>query len=94
MVKAGYDVVAASSNPQTRNIPDEQLLEAATADQRVVVTENIADFIHIASRLIRDGHRHPGILLTHPDKFNRSQSSYPGSLIRALKAFQIGRAHV
>jgi predicted nuclease of predicted toxin-antitoxin system len=87
LVKAGYDVVAASSNPHTRNIPDEQLLEAATADQRVVVTENIADFIPLASRRIRDGHRHPGILLTHPDRFNRSRSSYPGSLIRALKAF-------
>ena len=30
------------------------------------------------------------LLLTHPDKFNRSRSSYPGSLIRALKAFLNG----
>ena len=49
--------------------------------------ENVADFIPLGSQWIRDGHRHPGILLAHPDKFNRSRSSYPGSLIQALKAF-------
>jgi hypothetical protein len=90
LAKAGFDVVAAGSQAHTRNITDAELLEAATADDRVVVTENIADFVLLATQWAADGRRHPGVLLTHPDKFKRSKSSYPGSLMRALKAFLEG----
>jgi predicted nuclease of predicted toxin-antitoxin system len=85
LAKAGFDVVAASSQAHTRNITDEELLAVATADNRVIVTENIADFAPLAAHWAADGRTHPGIILTHPDKFNRSRASYPGSLIRALK---------
>jgi predicted nuclease of predicted toxin-antitoxin system len=44
LVKAGFDVVAASGHEHTRNVTDEELLAVATADDRVIVTENIADF--------------------------------------------------
>ncbi len=87
LVKAGFDVVAASSQEHTRNITDEGLLALATADHRVIVTENIADLTPLSARWAADGRTHPGIILTHPDKFNRSRASYPGSLIRALKLF-------
>jgi hypothetical protein len=87
LVKAGFDVVAASSHETTRNITDEELLTAATADNRAIVTENIADFIPLAARWAADRRAHPGIIVAHPEKFNRRRSSYPGSLVRALKAF-------
>jgi predicted nuclease of predicted toxin-antitoxin system len=87
LVKAGFDVVAASSQDHTRNITDEDLLAVATDDDRVIVTENIADFAPLAARWAADGRKHPGIIVTHPAKFNRSRASYPGSLIRALKVF-------
>jgi predicted nuclease of predicted toxin-antitoxin system len=87
LVKAGFDVVAASSQENTRNIVDEELLTAAAADNRAIVTENIADFIPLAARWAADRRAHSGIILTHPERFNRRRSSYPGSLVRALKAF-------
>lgn len=87
LIKSGFDVVAASEQEGTRNITDEQLLSAATADGRAVVTENVADFIPLASRWAGEGRHHVGIIVTHPARFNRSRSSYPGSLVRALKAF-------
>jgi hypothetical protein len=87
LVKAGFDVVAASSQEHARNITDEELLAVATADDRVIVTENIADFTPLAAHWAADGRKHPGIIRTHPDRFNRSRASYPGSLIRALKVF-------
>lgn len=87
LVKAGFGVVAASRHEHTRNITDEELLAVATADHRVIVTENIADFAPLAAHWAAEGRRHFGIILTHPGKFNRSQASYPGSLLRTLKAF-------
>jgi predicted nuclease of predicted toxin-antitoxin system len=90
LVKAGFDLVALSSQPHTRNITDEELLDIAAADQRVLVTENVADFIVLATCWAADQRRHHGIVLTHPGKFNRSRTSYPGSLIRALGAFLKG----
>jgi predicted nuclease of predicted toxin-antitoxin system len=87
LVKVGFDVVAGSSQPHTRNITDEELLEVAAADRRVLVTENVADFMVLATRWAADQRKHSGIVLTHHGKFNRSRSSYPGSLIRALSAF-------
>jgi predicted nuclease of predicted toxin-antitoxin system len=87
LVKAGFDVVAASSQENTCNIVDEELLTAATADDRAIVTENIADFIPLAARWAADRRPHHGMILTHPERFNRRRSSYPGSLVRALKAF-------
>lgn len=87
LLNAGFDVVAASAQERTRNVTDYELLAAATADDRVIVTENIADLIVLATRSDADGHKYPGNILTLPEKFNRSRSSYPGWLIRALKAF-------
>lgn len=85
--KAGFDVVAASGQEHTRNLTDEALLAAAAAEERAVVTENIADFVALASNWAAEGRQHPGIILTHPEKFNRARTSYPGSLIQALKTF-------
>jgi predicted nuclease of predicted toxin-antitoxin system len=87
LVKVGFDIVAASSDEPTRNITDEELLAVATAADRVIVTENIADFSPLAAHWAVDGRKHPRVILTHPDKFNRSRASYPGSLVRALKVF-------
>ena len=64
LAKAGFDVVAASSQAHTRNITDEELLAVATADDRVIVTENIAEFTALAARWAADGRTCPGIALT------------------------------
>jgi hypothetical protein len=87
LAKAGLDVVAASSRERSGNISDEDLLALAASEGRAVVTENIADFCLLGTRWTTEGRSHAGIVLTHPRKFNRARSSYPGSLIAALKNF-------
>jgi len=38
-------------------------------------------------RWAAEGRVHGGIILTHPAKFNRAASSYPGALIAVLRDF-------
>ncbi len=87
LAKAGFDVVPASGDERCHGASDEELLAIATAEQRAVVTENVADFMALAARWSADGRAHAGIILTHPERFNRARRSYPGTLIKALKAF-------
>jgi Domain of unknown function (DUF5615) len=87
LTKAGFDVVAASGDDRCRGASDEDLLAMATAHRRAVVTENVADFMALGARWSADGRAHAGIVLTHPVRFNRALRSYPGILIKALKAF-------
>lgn len=69
LVKAGFDVVAASSQEHTRNITDEGLLALATADHRVIVTENIADLTPLSARWAADGRTRRD----HPDPSRQVQ---------------------
>jgi predicted nuclease of predicted toxin-antitoxin system len=85
--KDGYDVVAASERDETRNIEDSDLLAYATTDGRAVVTENASDFVPLAVRWAAEGRTHAGIILTRPTTFTRARSSYPGTLIVALREF-------
>ena len=48
----GYDVLAATDDPSMASLPDDELLTAATAEGRALVTENVKDF----DRLIRGLH--------------------------------------
>jgi len=44
LVKRGHDVVAVAADPALVGLPDEQVLEWATAQGRCLVTENVKDF--------------------------------------------------
>jgi predicted nuclease of predicted toxin-antitoxin system len=87
LAKAGFDVVPASGDERCHGASDEELLAIATSEQRAVVTENVADFMLLAARWSAEGRVHAGIVITHPARFNRALRSYPGTLIKALKAF-------
>jgi predicted nuclease of predicted toxin-antitoxin system len=87
LAKAGFDVVSANGDERCRGASDEDLLAMATSERRAVVTENIGDFMALAARWSSDGRPHAGIILTHPARFNRALRSYPGTLVKALKAF-------
>jgi predicted nuclease of predicted toxin-antitoxin system len=85
--KAGFDVVSAGEDDNTRNISDADLLSLAAREGRALVTENVKDFAPLAVQWAREGRPHAGIIFSHPEKFNRARSSYPASLIRALEEF-------
>src|SRR5688572_14391027 len=67
----GHDVVAVKDVPGMAGLPDRELLAAATADLRAVVTENVADFAAIHRQMLAGGENHAGIVFTHPRRFPR-----------------------
>lgn len=58
--KAGHDVRAADEERDLDGMPDEDLLELATTEDRVMVTFNVADFPGIVRRWAEAGRSHAG----------------------------------
>jgi hypothetical protein len=85
--QGGYDVLAAAEDARLFTLADDDLLRAATADGRAVVTENVKDFDRIVRNWASTGERHGGVIFTSPRRFQRSRSSYPGDLVLALQGF-------
>lgn len=81
---AGYDVVAASDDPATRELSDDDLLQAATQEDRAVVTENARDFDRIARAWAAADQHHAGIVFTSARRYHRGSRSYPQDLVVAL----------
>jgi hypothetical protein len=51
--------------------PDPDVLELAVAEDRVLLTENVADFAALAADWLLAGRRHPGILIALSSRFSR-----------------------
>jgi hypothetical protein len=81
----GWDVVAVAADSSLRGIADGELLAAATAQQRSLVTENIVDFAIIARQWAVERRVQAGLIFTSPVRFNRASRAYPGALISALR---------
>lgn len=79
----GFDVVAVTEDRSLRGLPDADVLAAATAGDRALVTENVRDLLPLA----RAGVEHAGLVLTSPRRFARARLAYPGDLVVALSAF-------
>ena len=58
--KKGHDVRAADEERELDGMPDEDLLAQATAEKRILVTFNVADFPRIVRQWAEDGRRHHG----------------------------------
>jgi hypothetical protein len=89
---AGHDVVAVKERPELVGLPDAELLAAATADDRVVVTENVKDVAALARRATSRGERHAGLVFTHPQRFRRGARGHVRALATALGAFLVDDA--
>ena len=81
----GWDVVAVASTA-LRGTPDEELLSWTAGEDRLLITENIADFASIAARWAAERRVHAGLVFTNPKRFNRASLAYPGNLLAALRA--------
>ncbi|MGH8999531.1 MAG: DUF5615 family PIN-like protein, partial [Acidimicrobiia bacterium] len=55
--KGGHDVRAADEERELDGMPDEDLLALATAETRILVTFNVADFPRIVRRWAEEGRR-------------------------------------
>ena len=81
---SGHDAVAVKERADLTGLPDAELLRAATADGRAVVTENIKDFAVLHRRGTAEGRSHAGMVFTHPRRFRRSARNHVRVLADAL----------
>lgn len=72
--RKGHDVVAVAEHADLREQEDEDLLRAASAEQRVLLTENVKHFRPIAERLQGLGTAYSGLLFTSARSFPRARS--------------------
>jgi hypothetical protein len=65
---------------------DEVILRAATGERRVVVTNDVRDYVALVEDFGLRGESHFGVLLTSDSAFPRSKRGI-GPLVGALEAF-------
>lgn len=82
----GHDVVAVSERPELTGLDDPEVLAAAAAERRALVTENVRHFAVAHRRLVEAGGEHYGIVFTSPTRFPRTRTAR-GALVAALDRF-------
>lgn len=89
----GIDAVAVSDRPELRGRADGDVLGAAAAEDRAVVTRNLRDFLPLDSQWASQGRRHAGIVCVRYSKFPED-SSFIGRLTEALDQWVKEDPHV
>ncbi len=82
----GHDVVAVTERRDLERLPDPELVAAAQAEQRAIVTNNVDDFLALLGAYTEQGIGHYGLILTSDQRFPRSRQGF-GRLVLALDAF-------
>lgn len=59
----GHDVLALAENATYEGLPDPQVLELATAEQRILITRNSRDFAPLARQWAEAQRPHAGLIL-------------------------------
>jgi len=89
----GHDV-ASVHDPEYQHLegsPDEEVLAAALADERVLVTENVADFRRLETAALAAGEAQAALVYTSNRQFPRGQPRTIGRLVAALDALMTER---
>ena len=82
------DVRALVETADQRGLPDEEVLAMAAAEQRVVLTANVPDFLRLDREWRREGRSHAGILLVPSYSFPQDGSltgALTGAVLRAQR---------
>ncbi len=84
----GHDVASVhdASSPVRAGASDPEVLSAAQAGARALVTENVRDFRPLEADLIARGAHHAGLIYTSNRQFPRGHPATAGRLVRALDA--------
>ena len=67
--RAGCDTTAISATADLRGSSDPEVLEIAAAQGRILVTDNIRDFVPLSNAWAAQGRTHPGILVISSKRF-------------------------
>lgn len=73
--KGGIDAVTVCGHEMLEGQPDERVLQAATDDDRCLVTENVRDFERIRSARAELGERVAGLLYMSAKRFPRTSGA-------------------
>ena len=87
MQQRGYDIIAARADSKLENLSDPEILAFARNQQRVLITENMRDFVRIDAQWRREELVHCGVILVDDYKYLRKHGAGIGKLIRALEAW-------
>ena len=79
----GHDVIAVCERPDLISAEDETLLALAGAEKRALLTNNVRDFVPIATRWAGDGQPHHGLLFVSDRTLRRSRDTI-GAYVRGL----------
>ena len=82
--RRGHDVEAVVEREDLVGRPDPTIFAVAQAEQRVIVSENVPHFRHLAEARILTGQRHCGLVFTTNHSFPRSERRTPGRMVAAL----------
>jgi predicted nuclease of predicted toxin-antitoxin system len=82
----GADVVAITAEPTMRGMADPDVLELATGQDRLLVTENVKDFAPLSTLWAAQGRTHPGIVFVSSKAFPHNRDR-----IGRLSAALVGR---
>lgn len=81
----GHDVVSVhEAIPPLAGSTDDEVLNAAVSQQRVLVTENVRDYRPLEAALLTGGGHSHGIVYTTNRQFPRGDPATTGQLVRAL----------
>lgn len=83
LTRAGCDTLAVSADPELRGTADADVLERAAAHGRVLVTDNVRDFVPLSNAWNARGRAHSGLLLVSSNAFPMT-SGRGGSITAAL----------
>ena len=76
----GHNIRALDAEKDFEGLRDEDVLELAISENRVLITANVADFLPLLTGLIESGRSHPGCILI-PKSFRNEDF---GPLISAI----------
>lgn len=83
----GLDALAATEAPtRYRGVPDHDVFQRAREDGRVIVTDNVPDFVALVVEAASRGESHPGVVFAVRPAFDRSTPRVVGRMVRALVA--------
>lgn len=88
LVGQGFDTQAVVARPDLRGLPDEELLQIAAQEGRVLVTANISDFMPLGNAWASRGQLHQGLVLISSKTFpmeRRRNGRIASALIRLGK---------
>lgn len=86
----GHDVAAVGERSDLAGRPGPEVLDAASAEMRTLVTEDVADYSRLARDLGARGVKHAGIAFTSTRRFPRAAGG-SGPLLLALEKLLAAR---